>query len=86
MSPMAAVAHQVVGLIDIPTDVPWSADAIVSECLGIAPGVRDRDRWIIAGRLPARPPFDLARLTADLPQLQDDLDQLLESFLVNCPH
>ncbi len=81
---MTTVSHQVVGLIDVPTDVPWSADAIVSECLGIVPGSKDRERLIIAGRLPVRPSFESARLTADFSQLRNDLDQLLESFLVNC--
>ena len=51
---------------------------------GIVPSVKDHERLIIAGRLPARPPFELARPTADLSQLQNDLDQLLESFLVDC--
>jgi hypothetical protein len=78
---MTATAHQVVGLIEIPADGPWSADALVKECLGIRPEVLDRERFIIAGRLPANSPFETARLFADVPQLRSDLQDLLEEFL-----
>jgi hypothetical protein len=85
MSPMTAVSHQVVGLIDIPADAAWSADAIVGECLGLLRRSRDRDRIVIAGRLPGCSPSELTPVAADFSQLRDDLDQLLETFLTNCP-
>jgi hypothetical protein len=72
-------SHHVVGLIDISHDAPSSADAIVRECLGIR-RPQSRERWDFASRLQ---PVQLAPVKADFSQLRDDLDQLLETFLLD---
>ena len=79
---MPALSHQVVGLIDVPSDA-WSADALVRDCLGIIPRAKERNRFI-AGRLAACSQLERDSVAADFSQLRDDLDQLLEHFLMNC--
>jgi hypothetical protein len=79
---MSALSHQVVGLIDVPSDA-WSADALVRDCLGIVPRAKDLDRFI-SRRLAARSAMARDSVPADFSQLRDDLDQLLEHFLMNC--
>ena len=78
---MAATANQVVGLIEIPTDGPWSADALVKECLGVCTYVWDHDRVIIAARVAAPNSFESGRLFADVPQLHSDLEDLFNEFV-----
>ena len=82
---MSSAPRQVVGLIDLPGDVSWSADALVRECLGSIPSTGSHDQVVIAGRLPGRRPYESGLLAADLYQLRTDLDQLLDSFLVHRP-
>jgi hypothetical protein len=82
MSPMPALSHQVVGLIDVPSDA-WSADALVRDCLGIVPRAKERDRFI-TGRRGTSAQLERDDVAADFSQLRDDLDQLLEHFLMNC--
>lgn len=81
MYPMPVAVHQVVGLIEVPSDGPWSADALVKQCLGIRSQPWEREGFVIAGRLPVRPPFESARLFADVPTLQTELQELFEEFL-----
>ena len=78
---MTTAAHQVVGLIEVPSDGPWSADALVKQCLGLRTQNWEREAFIIAGRLPVRPPFQSARLFADVPRLHGELQELFEEFL-----
>lgn len=75
---MAAATPQVAGYIELPSDGPWSADALVKECLGICSYVWDQQRTILAGRVPVPHSFDSARLVADMSQLKADLDDLFE--------
>ena len=81
---MTAVSHQVVGLIDIPSDAGWSADAIVRECLGMSPRIRERDQTAFTRRVGASCGFEMDPVDADFSRLRADLDQLLEDFLICC--
>jgi hypothetical protein len=81
MSSMFGVPHQVVGLVDVPAEGAWSADALVRDYLGRASRV-ERERTVIAGRLAAFGGGVGTSLAADLTQLRVDLDQLLENFLL----